>query len=177
VLAFILERMGRLAEAQRELEAGIRISLDGRVSALSGLVQLNRLALLLLKRGELAGARQASQRALDFAVEHQLVGNEATSRAVRARLLLAEAGAKASEAARAEIERAEALARERKNQLTLALVEETRAELADCTGDRAARERALRDAARYYRACGDRWAAEQVDARLRTEAAGPRGAS
>jgi hypothetical protein len=86
----------------------------------------------------------------------------------RARVLLAGDGAKAREAACEEIDRAETLARERGLHVTLALVEEARAELAALAGEGAARERALREAARLHRVCGDAWAAEQAEARIAT---------
>jgi hypothetical protein len=81
-------------------------------------------------------------------------------------VLLAEAGGEAAAAAREEIDRAEALARERSLHVTLAQVEEARAELAALDGDAAARERAPREAARLHRACGDTWAAERAEARV-----------
>jgi ATP/maltotriose-dependent transcriptional regulator MalT len=167
-LAFASVRAGRHAEAERELESAIRIALDGRVSALHGVNQLNLLALLRFARGDLAAAREAAERAFDFAVGHQLGGAEAGSRVALARVLLAENNLKATPAAREEIDRAEVLARERGLHLTLALVEETRAEIAAFERDGAARERALREAARLHRLCGDTWAAEQVEARLAT---------
>jgi len=165
-LAFALARAGRHAEAERELEGAIRIGLDGRVSAIAGVHNLSRLALLRLARGDPSGAREAAERGLDFAVDHGLGGGEAACRVARARVLLAEAGAKAIAAAREEIDRAEELACERGLQATLALVEEARAEIAALEGDGAARERALREAARLHRACGDEWAAEQAEARI-----------
>ena len=167
-LAFVSERAGRHAEAERDLESAIRIALEGRVSAISGVHQLHRLAMLRLAREDVAGARGAAQRALDFALEHQLGGAEAGSRVALARVLLAEKVVKATRAAREEIDRAEVLARERGLHLTLAWIEQTRAEIATLEGDGAARERALREAARLYRACGDAWAAEQVEARIAT---------
>ncbi len=165
-LAFVSARAGRLAEAERELECAIRIGLDGRVSAIEGANSLSRLATVRLARGDLAAAREAAERGLDFAVAHHLGGAEAACRVARAHVLLAEDGAKAIAAASEEIDRAEALVRERGLQVALALVEEARAEIAALAGDRAARERALREAARLHRACGDVWAAEQAEARI-----------
>jgi ATP/maltotriose-dependent transcriptional regulator MalT len=165
-LAFALARAGRHAEAERELECAIRIGLDGRVSAIAGVHDLSRLARLRVVQGDLVGARQAAQRGIDFAVAHRLGGAEAACRVARVHVLLAEDGAKGVAAALEEIERAEALARERGLHGTLALVEETRAEIAALENDPDARERALREAARLHRACGDTWAAEQVEARI-----------
>jgi class 3 adenylate cyclase len=167
-LAFALVRSGRHAEAERELEDAIRIGLDGRVSAISGAHSLSRLSLLRLERGDLAGAREAAERGLDFALAHHLGGAEAANRLARAHVLLAETGAGAIATASEEIGRAEALACERGLHVTLALVEEARAELAALAGDGAARERALREAVRLHRACGDTWAAEQAEARIAT---------
>jgi predicted ATPase/class 3 adenylate cyclase len=167
-LASALARAGRAAEAERELEAAIRVGLDGRVSAIGGVHSLSRLALLRLARGDRTGAREAAQRGLDFALAHRLGGAEAANRVARAHVLLAEDGARAIAPASEEIDRAEALARERGLHVTLALVEEARAEVAALSGDRAARERALREAARLYRACGDTWAAEQAESRIAT---------
>jgi hypothetical protein len=106
------------------------------------------------------------ERGLAFALTHGFGGAEAACRVARAHVLLAEGGAKIVAAAREEIERAGGLARERGLQATLAFVEEARAEVAALEGDRAARERALREAARLHRACGDAWAAEQAEERI-----------
>jgi GrpB-like predicted nucleotidyltransferase (UPF0157 family) len=81
-------------------------------------------------------------------------------------VLLAEGGEERIAAAREEIERAEVLAAERKLHVTLAQLQEARAELAGLEGDPAAQERALREAARLHRACGDTWAAEQAEGRI-----------
>ena len=164
--AVVARRAGRLAEAERELEAAIRIGLDGHVSATAGTHWLGQLATLRLELGNPAGAREAAERGLAFALEHQLGGAEAANRVALARVLLVEQGEKATRIAREEVDRAEALARERNLQTVLALVEETRAELAALEGDGAARERALREAARLHRACGDALAAEQLEAQL-----------
>jgi class 3 adenylate cyclase/tetratricopeptide (TPR) repeat protein len=165
-LASVSARAGRHAEAERELEHAIRIGLDGRVSAVSGVHSLASLARWRLARGDAPGAREAVERGLEFALAHGLGGAEAACRVARAHVLLAEDGAKAIAPASEEIDRAEALARERGLQVTLALVEEARAEVAALSGDRAAREHALREAARLHRACGDTWAAEQAEGRI-----------
>jgi len=167
-LALASRRAGRLAEAERELEAAIRIGFDGHVSATAGTHWLSQLATVRLALGNPAGARGAAERGLEFALAHRLGGAEAGNRVALARVLLAEKGLNATRAAREEIDRAEALARERGLQVMLALVEETRAELAALEGGGAERERALREAARLHRLCGDAWAAEQVEARLAT---------
>jgi adenylate cyclase len=165
-LGFALARAARHAEAEREFEESIRIALDGRTIAIVGAQHLSRLGLLRLARGDLAGAREAIRRGLDFALAHGLGGTEAANRAALAHVLVVEGGAGALAAARVEIDRAEALCRERSVASTLALVEEARAEVAALEADGAAREQALREAARLHRACGDTWAAEQAEARI-----------
>jgi class 3 adenylate cyclase len=167
-LAFASGRAGRLAEAERELEHAIRIGLDGRVTVGAAATWSGLLATVRLVRGDLAGAEKAAELGLETALRHGFGGAEAANRVARARVLIAGDGAKAREAACQEIDRAETLARERGLHVTLALVEEARAELAALAGDGAARERALREAVRLHRACGDTWAAEQAEARIAT---------
>jgi class 3 adenylate cyclase len=159
-------RAGRLDEAEQELERTIEVGLDRRLYAELGVSALALLSQLRLERGRIEAARQVAERGLRSADELGLQVPAAASRVSLARILLAERGAEGIDAARAELEQAESLARERGIQTLLALAQEAHAEIAALEGDPEARERALHEAARLHRTCGDRWAAERVESRL-----------
>ncbi|MEN8160238.1 MAG: AAA family ATPase, partial [Myxococcota bacterium] len=112
------------------------------------------LAEALLGAGDLAGARDAAQRAIAFSRRSLRANYEAWAHGVLARALLRGDGAAAREAAEAALTETETLVERNGIHLLAPAVAEWRAELAGVLGDEGERVRRLEEAGRGYTAIG-----------------------
>jgi ATP/maltotriose-dependent transcriptional regulator MalT len=162
-------RAGQLDEAVRAFSEAVELNLDRGLHRSLAPIQLAGLAEAEIERGNLAAARRAIERGRRLTAEGELFAIAGIIDLQRARLFIAEANTTAADRAREELDQIESHARKSGNQALLAGVWQARVELAEFETNAEERTHALREATRLYRACGDHWLADRLEARLQRQ--------
>jgi class 3 adenylate cyclase len=166
-------RIGSLDEAERAFERAVELAMELGLGVVAGLDALGTLAGIRREQGRLAEARAHLERGIETAIRLGIRSVQAFGRVGLGRVRIAEGGA--GDDARRDIQAAERIFADLGICSGLAQVAEARADLAELAGDDDARRRALEEAARLHRTCGDEVMARLVNARL-TRADGSRAA-
>jgi MalT-like TPR region len=158
---------GRLDEAVEQLENAKAFALDRALYRPAGVAfTLPLLCETQLRRGDAAAARRTAAHGVELAREMGYRHAEATNLVALAAARTASGHVREAETA---LIRAAELTAELGARDLPPLIEGARAELVGLRGDAAARERALREAARLHRENGGEWLAAQAEARIERE--------